>query len=119
MISAKGLGHEFWGEAVVTATYLKNRSPTKSTDHNKTPYEVWTGQRPSLAHLQVFGSKAYSFIPTERRSKLDAKSLKTIFVGYADDSKAYRLYDPTSQKVIKSRDVHFGEPEDVSTGVDV
>jgi hypothetical protein len=66
MIHGAGLGQEFWGEAVTTATYLKNRSPTKLTEHNKTPYEVWTGKKPYLQHLQIFGTKAYSLIPEEK-----------------------------------------------------
>ena len=107
MIYANNLGHKFWGEVIITATYLKNRSPTRSTTYNKTPYEVWTGRKPSLKHLQIFGSTAYSFIPKEKRTKMDSKTQKVIFVGYSEDSKAYQLYDPVSKKIIRSRDVHF------------
>ena len=112
MIHAQGLGKEFWGEAVVTATYLKNRSPTKSTDNNRTPYEVWTGRKPSLGHLQIFGCTAYTFIPKEKRTKFDSKTQKTIFVGYCEDSKGYRLYDPLTKKIIKSRNVYFNIEEE-------
>ena len=40
MIHVQGLEQKFWGEAVITATYLKNRSLTRSTQDNKTPFEV-------------------------------------------------------------------------------
>jgi len=51
MIYAQGLGKEFWGEAVTTTTYLKNSSPTRSTEDNKTPFEVWTGKKPFFSTL--------------------------------------------------------------------
>jgi len=51
MLHAQGLGKELWGEAVVTATYLKNRSPAKSLKDNRTPFEVWTGKKPFVGHL--------------------------------------------------------------------
>ena len=107
MLHAQGLGKELWGEAVVTATYLKNRSPAKSLKDNRTPFEVWTGKKPFVGYLQVFRTMAYTFIPKEKRKKLDSKTMKTIFVGYAEDSKAYRLYDPLTKKIIRSRDVDF------------
>src|SRR5579871_5667827 len=53
MIHAQRLEQKFWGEAVITATYLKNRSPTRSTQDNKTPFEVWNGRKLSLGYLQV------------------------------------------------------------------
>jgi transposase InsO family protein len=54
MLSGVGLGQEFWAEAVGTACYLVNKSPSSALDDN-TPQEVWTGKKPSLTHLKVFG----------------------------------------------------------------
>jgi transposase InsO family protein len=51
MLSGVGLGQEFWAEAVGTACYLVNRSPSSTLD-DKTPHEVWTGKKPSLTHLR-------------------------------------------------------------------
>ena len=42
---------------------------------DKTPQEVWTGKKPSLSHLMVFGCDAYVHVPKEKRTKLDSKSL--------------------------------------------
>lgn len=72
MLSAAGLGQEFWAVAVNTACYLNNRSPT-STLVDKTPYEVWSSQKPSVAHLIIFGCEAFMHVPKEKRSKLDNK----------------------------------------------
>jgi hypothetical protein len=49
----------FWGEAVVTAVYILNRSPTK-TLNGMTPYEAWHGRKPTVSHLRVFGCLAFT-----------------------------------------------------------
>ena len=48
-----------------------------------------------------------SFVPYELRKKLDKKGHKCIFVGYSEDTKAYKLYDPIARKVIISHDIQF------------
>lgn len=44
MLSDACLPKEFWGEAVNTAVYFTNRSPTKAVQ-GKTPYEIWYGKK--------------------------------------------------------------------------
>jgi hypothetical protein len=73
ILSGVKLGHEFWAEAVGTTCYLVNRSPSSALDDQNT-HEVWTGKKPSLEHLRVFGCDAYVHVPKENRSKLDKKS---------------------------------------------
>ena len=94
-----------------------NRCPTKSVK-NKFPQEAWTGMNHSVSHLKVFGCVAYAHIPDELRKKLDKKGQKCIFVGYSEDTKAYKLYDPVTRKVIISRDVQFVENESWDGTVD-
>ncbi len=65
MLADSSLPLEYWAEAVCTATYLKNRSPTKAVE-NMTPYEALTGKKPSLRHLRIFGCKAMVYIPNEK-----------------------------------------------------
>ena len=65
MLNGVGLGHEFWAEVVDTACYLVNRSPSSALE-DKTPQEVWTGKKPSLSHLRVFGCDAYLHVPKEK-----------------------------------------------------
>jgi hypothetical protein len=48
----------YWGEAVMTAVHLLNRSPTKALD-GKTPYDAWHGRKPAVSHLHVFGCLAF------------------------------------------------------------
>ena len=51
MITHSILPESLWGEVLKTAAYLFNRVPTKVID--KTPYELWTGKKPSLKHLHI------------------------------------------------------------------
>lgn len=74
-----------------------------------TPYEVYYGKKPFIAHLRIFGSYAYVHVHKDTRTKLDPRSRKCIFVGYSEESKAYKVYDPSRKQVIISKDVVFEE----------
>jgi hypothetical protein len=79
----------------------------QSTDES--PQEAWSGTKLNVAHLRTFGCIAYAHVPSELRKKLDDRSEKCIFTGYSETSKAYRLYNPITKKLILSRDVQFLE----------
>ena len=108
MLSDAKLPHKFWAEALATAVYLRNRSPTKPVT-GMTPFEAWTGKKPNVKHLRIFGCTAYAHIPKDERQKLDSKSRKCILLGYGTETKGYRLYDEKCGKVLYSRDVLFNE----------
>ena len=97
-----------WAEAVETACYLVNRSPSSLLE-DKTPHEVWTGKKCSLSHLRVFGCDAYIHVPKEKRTKLDNKSKRCIFIGYKDGLKGYKIWNLETRKVVYSQDVVFRE----------
>ena len=65
----------------------------------------------NVVHLKVFGCVTYAHVPDELRKKLDNKGHKCIFVGYSEDTKAYKLYDLIARRVIISCDVQFVENE--------
>lgn len=110
MLRIASLSHSFWAEATATACYLQNISYTKSLN-NTTPYQLWTGLCPNLSNLRIFGCHAYVHIPDSKRQKLDNKTIKCIFIGYAEQSgvKGYKLYDINTHRVFFSRDVIFNE----------
>ncbi|CAA7022588.1 unnamed protein product [Microthlaspi erraticum] len=56
MLSNSSLPLSLWIYALRTATYVLNRVPSKAVP--KTPYELWTGRKPSLRHLRVWGCPA-------------------------------------------------------------
>uniref|UniRef100_A0A5S6QZG6 Integrase catalytic domain-containing protein n=1 Tax=Trichuris muris TaxID=70415 RepID=A0A5S6QZG6_TRIMR len=102
-----GLSKRFWGEAVLTAAYLQNRLPNRSVEC--TPYEHFYGFKPAVNYLRVFGSKAYSLIPKERRRKLSQNALEGVLVGYGNTTKGYRLLDPKTARVWYSRSARIVE----------
>lgn len=108
MMSDSQLPKAFWAETFATATYLHNRSPTKPLGR-MTPFEAWTGRKPTVGHLKRFGCAAYAHIPKDERRKLDSKSRRCIHLGYGTRVKGYRLYDQNRSRVIYSRDVKFDE----------
>ena len=108
MLSHAQMPNEFWAEAVNTSVYVRNRSPTTSLS-GITPYECLFKKKPDVSNLRVFGCVAYVHIPNNQRKKLDAKSKKSIFMGYPEGVKGYKLYDPISRKFTCSRDVIFLE----------
>jgi len=112
MLSGARLGQEFWEEAVDTARYLVDRSPS-STLEDKTSQEMWTGKKPSLLHLRVFGCDAYVHVPKEKQTKLDSKSEKCIFIRYKDVLKGYKIWNLVIRKVVYNRDVVFRDVKDV------
>ncbi|KAD3067000.1 hypothetical protein E3N88_34880 [Mikania micrantha] len=108
MLKEKCLPNYLWAEGVATAIYLINRSSTKAIK-NCTPIEAWTGHKPSVHHLKIFGCIVYGHIPVHQRQKLDDRSEKCIFIGYAEESRGYRLYNPSTKKIQIERNVTFLE----------
>jgi transposase InsO family protein len=56
ILSEAELDDEWWGEAIMTATYLRNLIPT-TKNPTTTPFEAWKGEKPDLRHLRIFGSE--------------------------------------------------------------
>ena len=93
-MSQADLPLSFWGYALETTTFTLNRVPTKSVE--KTPYEIWTGKRPRLSFLKVWGSEAY--VKRLMSDKLTPKSDKCFFVGHPRETKGYYFYNQAEGK---------------------
>jgi len=100
-----------WAEAAATAVYIKNRIPHSRLPDRMTPYQALYGRKPSIKHPQPFGRRCYVHIPGEIRpsgSKLLARSIEGIFVGYTKSNQIYRIWIPSKPNQIReSRDVRF------------
>jgi transposase InsO family protein len=110
MLCDKQLPKSFWPEAAKWTVHVLNRSPTL-TVKDKTPEEAWSGIKHKVDYFRVFGCLAHVHVPDQRRKKLDDKSMRCVLLGLSDESKAYRLFDLVSGKIIVSRDVIFEEYE--------
>lgn len=108
MLSEKEIPKEFWPEAVNWSVYVQNRSPTIAVK-DITPEEAWSGLKPAVHFFRIFRCITYAHVPENQRKKLDDRSVKCILLGVSEESKAYRLFDPTSQKILINRDVVFDE----------
>jgi hypothetical protein len=98
MLNEKNLPNYFWVEAVATTVYIMNRTPTMGV-HGMTPEKKFTCKKPDVSHFKVFGYIAYVHVPNEKRSKLDPKVEKCIFIGYYSEQKGYKCFNPSTRKL--------------------
>ena len=108
MLSNSYLPISLWMEALKTVVYLLNRVPTKIV--LKTPFELWTGRKPSLRHMYVWGCPAEARIYNPHENKLDFKTISGYFISYPMKSKGYRFYCPNhSAKIVETGNDRFIE----------
>ena len=108
IMKAMNVPHYLWGEAVRHSTYLINRVATR-TLKDQCPYECLKKKKPNMGHLRIFGCVCYAKRDTHLPKKLDDRSRELVHLGVEPGTKAYRLYDPRSRKIVVSRDVVFDE----------
>ena len=108
MLFEGNLLHRFWAEALSTAAYLRNLSPTKAVE-GMTQFEAFHGRKSDVKHVRAFGCVSYAHIAKDERRKLDPVAKHCILVGYSSEVKGYRLYDLSHGKVFFSRSVKFNE----------
>jgi hypothetical protein len=102
----------YWQDAVLTAVYLINYwVPTTMTVENMTRHEAWTGHKPSISHLRVFGCDVYRHILRDQRTnKMSVTSRAGVFIGYDEEKNGYyKIWDPQERKLYRTRDVQFVE----------
>lgn len=87
MIFLAKLPKSFCGEVVAIAVYVINRSPSAAIGF-KIPYEMWSGYKPSLYHLRVFGCLAYAHV---KQGKLEPEANRCLFIGCPTSVKGYKL----------------------------
>ena len=108
MISRTNLPGFLWGEALKTALYILNHVPIKAVP--LTPFELWTGRKPSLNHLKVWGCPAEVKLYNPTLSKLDSRTTRCYFVSYPEHSKGYRFYNPNGgTRIVESQTAKFLE----------
>lgn len=101
---------EFWGECIMTAAYLINRTPTPLLAGH-TPFERLYKRPPPLTHLRTFGCPCYAHNQNHKGDKFASRSIKGVFLGYPYGKKGWRILNPLTGKIFASRDVIFCESQ--------
>jgi hypothetical protein len=108
MLSNSMLPWNLWIKALKTAMHIINYVLSKSVP--RTPYELWTGRKPNINYLHIWGCPAEAKIFNPQLGKLDPKTISYHFIGYPDKSKGYRFYClERTTKFVNTRHVVFLE----------
>ena len=108
MLGEANMDKLYWCEAMMTAVDIRNVLPSAPSP-KACPFETLFHRKPSINVMRVFGSLCYAHIAKEKRRKLDDSGLRSRFLGYAKQNKAYRLLDDTTGRIVISRSVTFSE----------
>lgn len=107
LLGASKVPFQFWVDAFLTAVYLINRLPFKSSIIS--PFELLFHSKPNYTSLKIFGYQCFPCLKPYSPSKLHPKSLSCVFLGYSLNHSGYRCLDPTTNRVYISRHVTFHE----------
>ncbi|GJR19753.1 putative ribonuclease H-like domain-containing protein [Tanacetum coccineum] len=116
MLADSKLPTMFWTEAVSTACYVLNRVSI-TNPHNKTPYQLISGKVPQIGHLKPFGCQVTILNTSDHLGKFEGKADEGYLVGYAPNSKAYRVYNLTHKRVEETMNLRFLEDKPNVQGI--
>jgi len=108
MLFKSSLPRSFWGYAILYTTHILNRVINRGVSTKKTPYHLYTGSRPSVAHLRSFGCGAQVLL-TGVKDKLAPRLVRGVFIGLSENKKAYIIHNRSIEKTHISRDMVFYE----------
>ena len=76
-----------------------------------TLYELWKGRKPNVKYFHVFGSTCYILTDREYHRKWDAKSDTGFFLGYSQNSHAYRVFNTRTKVVMETINIVVNDNE--------
>ncbi|CAI7732470.1 unnamed protein product [Closterium sp. NIES-53] len=103
-----GLPLRFWPLTICHTTVIKNRLLTHVGGQHWVSMEKWSGKKPLVDMLRVFGCMGLVHAPKEKREKLQAAAVWAVHLGLARGSKGWLMWDPKSN-IFTTRDAKFME----------
>ena len=111
MLHNKDMARNLWGEAINTTCHMVNRVYFRPGT-KKTPYELWKGRKPNVKYFRIFESTCFILKDRENVEIFDSRSNEGIFLGYSSTSKAYRVYNKRTMKIMETVNVVIDESLD-------
>nr|GFB25065.1 putative ribonuclease H-like domain-containing protein [Tanacetum cinerariifolium] len=115
MLSTAKVPLFFWAEAIVTTCFTQNRSLVIPR-HEKTPYNIINDRKPLVKLFHIFGFICYIVRDGENLDKRKEKGDECIFVGYSNQSRAYRVFNKRTRVIMESNHVNFDELPQMASG---
>ncbi|WVZ84403.1 LOW QUALITY PROTEIN: hypothetical protein U9M48_031440 [Paspalum notatum var. saurae] len=95
----------FWAEAVNTAVTLQTESSCElSLGRPRMNFGL-----PSVKHLRAFGCRCFVLKKAGHLDKFESRCLDGIFLGYASNSRAFRVWILEAKQVVETCEVSFDE----------
>jgi hypothetical protein len=107
MLDDYGTPERFWAEGINTTCHAINQVYLHRL-FEKTPYELLVGRKSNISYFRVFGCKCFIY-KKKRLGKFESRCDEGFFLGYALNSKAYRVFNKTSDQVVEICDMEFDE----------
>ncbi|KAI3755706.1 hypothetical protein L1987_55512 [Smallanthus sonchifolius] len=114
MMISSGINQDMWGEAILSENYVLNMIPNNKKD--VTPYELWTGNKPSYKYLRVWGCLSKVVVTPPKRLLIGSKTVDCVFIGYTRPGGAFRFLMHDSKNpginngtIIESKDASWFE----------
>ena len=99
MLAGSGLSDEYWSDALIHSIWIKNRLPHSNFSFKSTPFTEFTGKRPNLSKIKVFGCPVTVEKITTRRTKLSDNTNQGTFLRFANTFENCVYIDKTTNKV--------------------
>lgn len=100
-----------WNKFYLTATHLHAKMLIKSLN-GKTPFKLWHNCASNYSYMWKIGCRAFVLILHQHNLKLNAWGIECILIGYTQNLKAYKCYDPRTRKIYEFYYVHFLKHQD-------
>ena len=108
-----------WELAARHAAYVRNMSYTKFIP-SATPYQLWNGKKPNVAHLREFGTPVWILAQGQRiPHKMLPKSHRRAYIGNDNGSKSILYYNAATRAILTSRNFRFLIPSTPSPPEDI